>query len=465
MSASETPRDQPPFLPRITSGDPQLDEILGGGFIASSINVIMGEPGSGKTILAERLVFANANDDRPILYLTTLSEPLDKMVRYLQQFHFFDEQKMMSGVAYEPIGEQLAEKGISMLVPFIKEAILKRRPKIIVIDSFKAIHDLSPSPREMREMLYELAGLLSAYEATTFLIGEYSEERRSEFPEPSIVDGVIQLARNSLSTRDERFLRVLKLRGSTYLEGLHAFRIGDEGLVVHPRLVSPRTPPAYHLLKERVPTGIAGLDRLLGGGFHRGRSTFVLGPTGSGKTTLALQFMLEGLRRGEKCMYVSFEENPTELRSHIEALGLPPEDAASMGLHFLYMSPVELQIDSIIATVFKTIQQHGIRRLAVDAVGDLLGAASDPERLHSYLYALSQHFAVQGVSSLFTYELLFSHEVERRLSALADNIVLLGLELQARRGQRTLRVVKARGISHDLDQHELRISGQGIEVI
>src|SRR5689334_2889629 len=150
-------------LARLKTGSPELDFILGGGFPANSINILMGEPGSGKTILAERLIFANAKPgDRPILYLTTLSEPLDKVVRYLQQFTFFDESLLGTSITYDSIGDALIEKGVPVLVPRLKEAITGDRPKIIVIDSFKALHDLGTPLPEMRRMLYEMAGLLTA---------------------------------------------------------------------------------------------------------------------------------------------------------------------------------------------------------------------------------------------------------------------------------------------------------------
>lgn len=454
-----------PELPRLSTGNVQLDEILGGGFPANSINILMGEPGSGKTILAERLMFANANDDgRPILFLTTLSEPLDKVVRYLQQFSFFDEMKLAGSIIYDSIGEELAEKGVSMLMPRLKEAIKTQKPKIIVIDSFKAIHDLSTSVPEMRRMLFEVAGLLTAFETTAFFVGEYSADEIANYPEFAVADGMVQLLRNKLGTRDERFLRVLKLRGSGYLEGVHAFRITVDGLEVFPRLVSPDRAPDYDIMKERVPTGIDGLDKMLGGGVFRGRSTFLLGPTGSGKSTLALQFVLEGIRRGEQSMYVSFEENPTQLDSQIRALGLDPEDARRKGLRFLYVSPVELQIDSIVATIFRAIRDGDIRRVAIDAIGDLLAAANDVHRLHSYLYALSQHFAVSGATSFFPYETRSDGAHETRLSALADNVLLLGVEIEKGQGRRTMRVVKARGIEHDLDVKQLRITAKGVEV-
>jgi circadian clock protein KaiC len=464
---SETKGSAPARLefPRLSTGDGQLDEILDGGFPVNSINILMGEPGSGKTILAERLMFANADDaGRPILFLTTLSEPLDKVVRYLQHFSFFDETRLPGSIIYDSIGDELAEKGVSILVPRLKEAIKTQKPKIIVIDSFKAIHDLSTSVAEMRRILYELAGLLTAFDVTAFFVGEYNANEIASYPEFAVADGVVELARNKLGTRDERFLRVLKLRGSKYLEGLHAFRIGSDGLEVFPRLVSPDRAPSYDILKQRVPTGIEGLDKMLGGGVFRGRSTFILGPTGSGKTTLALQFVMEGVRRGEQALYVSFEENPTQLDSQIRALGFEPEDARGQGLRFLYVSPVELQIDSIVATIFRAIRDGDIQRVAVDAVGDLIAATTDVHRLHSYLYALSQHFAVNGVTSMFPYELAADRERELRLSALGDNIIALGVEIEGGKGRRTMRIVKARGIDHDLDERQLRISGRGVEV-
>jgi circadian clock protein KaiC len=452
-------------LVRLSSGNTELDGILGGGFPSNSINILMGEPGSGKTVLAEAMVFANAGiagDERPILYLTTLSEPLEKVVRYLQGFDFFDESKLAGAVVYDSIGAEVAEHGVAAVVPRLKEAILTHRPKMIVIDSFKAIHDLSTSISEMRRMLFEMAGLLTAFETTAFLIGEYASDQVATYPEFAVADSMLDLTRRKTGTRDERFIRVLKLRGSRYLEGLHGFEITSAGLTVYPRLVSPGIPPSYSMMSERVTTGVRGLDEMLRGGLPRGRSTFVVGPTGSGKTTLALQFALEGVRLEEESLYVSFEENPTQLDAQIVALGNDPAKARAGGfLEFIYVSPVELRIDSIITRMFQTIQRRAIRRIVIDAVGDLVMAADDPQRMHSYLYALMQHFAVKGVTSILTFEASATlTELDAKMSAISDNILHLAI-YPGEQPRRSLRIVKARGVGHDLATRPYIIDASG----
>ena len=150
-------------LERLHTGSPQVDEILGGGFPVNSINVIMGEPGTGKTLFAQQMVFHNAGGDRPILYLTTLSEPLAKVVKYLQGFSFFDPDRLGTNVVYDEVGALLAAEGIGALAPKVKELIKEWSPKIIVIDSFKALNYIAPSLAEMRSMVNDLAGLLTAY--------------------------------------------------------------------------------------------------------------------------------------------------------------------------------------------------------------------------------------------------------------------------------------------------------------
>ncbi|MGO8996515.1 MAG: RAD55 family ATPase [Polyangiaceae bacterium] len=455
---------------RISTGNPQADEILGGGFPKNSINIVMGQPGTGKSIFAEQLVFHNASE-RPILYMTTLSEPLAKMVRYLQRFDFFDADKLGTSVVYEDIGPELVKGGITALLKCVERAIEATGPKVIVIDSFRALHDLTASPPELRRVLYELTGLLTAFETTVFLVGEYTEDDARRLPEFAVADGILQFMRNPLSTRDERFLRVLKLRGSAYLEGQHAFRIGSGGLEIFPRLVSPKAPESYTIVEERTSTGIEGLDPLLGGGLWRGSTTIVAGSTGAGKTTAALQFVLEGTRHGEPSLYANFQENPMQLARCLRALRVDVEDAKRRGLHLMYTSPVELQVDRIIVSLFQQIARLGIRRVVIDAVGDLVTAASDAQRLHDYFYALVQHFTVKGVTSLLTFETTKTasdsgmdlDDLGGSFSYMADNIIFLSADARDK-AKRSVVVVKSRASAHDLGTHDMEITERGLRV-
>jgi circadian clock protein KaiC len=453
---------------RVTTGNAQTDAILGGGIPANSITILMGQPGTGKTVLAEQILFENADEARPVLYLTTLSEPLSKVITYLQRFDFYDASKLGTSVIYDDIGHALVEHGIAAVVTRVRDAIEQIQPKVIVIDSFKAIHELAGSIAEMRRLVFDMAGLLAAYDVTTLLVGEYIGEHVATYPEFAVADAIVELARRTTGRRDERFLRVLKLRGSGFQEGSHAFRIGKAGLSVFPRLVSPEVPPDYRPLRERVTTGVENLDPLLDGGFWAGSSTLVGGGAGSGKTTFGLSFALEGVRKGEPSLYVNFQENPVQLARSLHALGADGAEH-DQGLHLYYASPVELEIDSIVVEMFDTIRRHGVRRVVIDALGDLAAAASDRERLHDYLYAMIQHFVVRRVTCVMTYERYdlapgFGATDWLHFSSISDNIVELATQLEPR-PRRILRVVKARATEHDLRPHEFQIHSAGLRLL
>jgi circadian clock protein KaiC len=453
----------------VPTGNAGADSILGGGFPANSINVIMGAPGTGKTLLAQQLALHNANEDRPVLYFTTLSEPLAKVLTYLQTMSFFDERKVGTAVLYRDLGAVLVEQGITALVTEVREAIKQASPHIIVIDSFKAVHDLSSSVAEMRRMVADLAGLLSAYDATTFLVGEYEETEVVRYPEFAIADGVIELARRKATARDERYIRVSKLRGASYREGLHGFQISRHGLEIFPRLVSPQFPDVYTPSPDRISTGIEGLDAMLGGGLWRGTTALVAGPSGSGKTTAAVQFCLAGIRQGEPALYLNFQENPSQLARLVDSLSGGLEASTAAQWHAMYVSPVELQIDSLIGRAFAAVQQNGIRRFVMDGVADLLIASGDEQRVHDYLYALSQQLAVNEVSSLFTFETGIGINPADRItnglqfSSLTDCLILLRLDATDRL-RRTVSVRKLRNSVHDLRILEFEITATGLHI-
>ena len=455
-------------MERLKTGNDELDHVLRGGFPLNSINLIMGAPGTGKTILAEQLVFANATDQSPALYLTTLSEPLEKFISNGQEYKFFKSDKVGGTVLFEDLGFILRQRGITALPEVTSELLAKIKPRVLVIDSFKALNELMNNPQERRNTLFDFATLLSTYQCTTFLVGEYAGEMMTDLPEFAIADVVLQLMKYSTNVSEQRFLRVEKLRGSYSIPGMHAFSIDREGIEVFPRLLTPTVSPNYSAKVERVDTGIANLDGMIAEGFWRGSTTLIAGPTGSGKTIIGLHFITQGALKGEQGLYVGFQENPTQLSRVMKNLGWQPEKLLNGGgFDLLYRSPVELQADTVTSEIFRRVRDGKVRRVVIDALGDLERSSVDRQRFADFIYALTQWFAAENVTCLMMYELTNLFEVhgisDQEISNMADNVILLrftpGPEMQ-----RTLRIIKTRGSAHDNREHELQITNKGVVV-
>lgn len=454
-------------MKRLKSGNAELDDILGGGFPGNAIHILMGAPGTGKTILAEQLCFANASPDRPVLYLATFSEPLQKLVGFLQNFSFARIEQLGKEIVYEHLGEELLTA--PERIPERVQALLAlHRPRIIVIDSFKALADLMPDRSSWRRTLDAVAGMLSAYDTSTFLVGEYTSDMLTHLPEFAVADGVVALTREERGSRDERFVHVLKLRGSDFLAGRHAVHLSRDGIQAFRRFVTPSVPPDYRPVLERLKTGIAGLDDMVATGFLRGTATLVAGPSGAGKTSLGIHFLLAGVAEGEPGLLAGFQESPRQLVRAMSSIGADPGKVLGpRKLDHFYTSPVELQIDSLANEIVHRVDQHGVKRVVIDAVSDLEKAAIDQVRYRDFLYSLTQMFAARNVTSMLLVESAGpfpGHGITRHeVSYMSDNIIslemLLGDELT-----RTIRIIKSRGSQHDGKRHALRITQSAIKV-
>lgn len=425
----------------------------------------MGAPGTGKTILAEQLAFANATPEAPALYLTTLSEPLEKILAHGQTHTFYDVNKVGTSVFYEDLGVMLRDSGIEKLPELVLELLMERRPRFVFIDSFKALNELVTTPRERRTITYDLANVLSSYHCTSFLVGEYAQEMMTELPVFAIADVILQLLKHSTNVREQRFLRVEKLRGSDSVPGLHAFSIKQGGIEVYPRLLTPPSAPLYSVRVERVNTAIDGLDDMIAEGFWRGSTTLIAGPTGSGKTIIGLHFICEGVMKGEPGLYVGFQENPTQLARIMMGFGWEPEKLANDGFELMYRSPVEMQLDEVTSELFHRVREGKIKRVVIDALGDLERSSIDRQRFSDFVYALTQWFAAQNVTCMMTYEMTHLFEVhgisDQEVSNMSDNILLLRFR-EAETMERTLRIIKTRGSAHDNRERKLDITSKGI---
>jgi circadian clock protein KaiC len=455
-------------IKRLKTGNSNLDEVLHGGFLVNTINVIMGSPGTGKTILAEQLVFANATAKAPALYLATLSEPLDKFIQHGQSYSFFDSTKVGETVFYEDLGALVRERGIGALAEIVTELVAERKPRVIIIDSFKALTELIETVHERRTILFDLASVLTAYQCTTFFIGEYSAEMMTDLPEFAIADSILRLLKQSTGVREQRFLRVEKLRGSSSIAGMHAFDITADGIVLFPRLLTPEVSPTYMSTPVRVNTGIAGLDTMIEKGFWRGSTTLVAGPTGSGKTIIGLHFVREGVANNEPGVYVGFQENPIQLTQTMMNFGWDPEALLNNpAFELMYRSPVEMHLDSVTAELFALVRDGKVKRVVIDAIGDLKKSSVDPQRFSDFIYALTQWFATKNVTCLLLYELHDLFDTPRisdeEISNMSDNIVLLNYT-RGPEMTRRIRIIKTRGSGHDHREHALQISDQGVSI-
>jgi circadian clock protein KaiC len=452
---------------KIQTGCAGLDEILFGGIPANTISVVMGAPGTGKTILAEQLAFSQATADAPALYFTTMSEPLEKFIMHGQTYTFFKEAEVGVSVFYEDLGLMLRNEGIEKLPEIVADMLAARRPRFVFIDSFKALNELLMAPKDRRTVVFDLASVLSAYNCTSFLIGEYAEGMMTELPEFAIADIVLQLVKVETNVREERFLRVEKFRSSSSIPGLHAFSITRDGLEVYPRLLTPKVSPNYTAKPERVNTGIKGLDEMVAEGFWRGSTTMLAGPPGAGKTIMALQFIGEGALKGEPGVYLGFQENPTQLAHVLRNLGLPIEQLINKGFDLMYQSPVEVQIDKVAGELLRRVRAGQVKRVVIDALGDIRRVSIDQQRYANLIYSLMQWFAVENVTCMLTFEVSNLFEVvgisDEQISNMSDNVILLrfqpGPELKRR-----LRIIKTRGSDHDNREHEIRITTQGLVV-
>ena len=448
---------------RLRSGQARLDAILDGGLPENAITLVIGLPGSGKTILAEQYVFANATPERPALYLSTVSEPFEKLIRYGQTLSFFDAKAIGSSVFYEDFGTVLNTDGLSGVLERIAALIKERRPAIMVIDSFKALSAYA-EPAEIRPFLHELAGRLSASPLSSFWVGEYSDAEIGNAPEFAIADAIISLTTARTAQREGRWLRIMKLRGSEFAPGQHAYRVSADGLDVFPRLADVPDIDDYSFSEHRVKSGIAALDEMLSDGYQPGTSTLCAGPSGTGKTLMGLHFIFNADGgEGERGVLATLQEHPVQLERIVQGFGWSLADDR---VELMYRSPVDIYIDEWVYTLLETVERTGARRVLIDSLSDLQLASPDPIRFREYMYSLVQRLARSNASVFMTGELPDLFETtnlsEHGISHLADNVVLLEYFRRDATLRRALTVLKTRASRHEPQTREYTITADGI---
>jgi circadian clock protein KaiC len=461
---------------RLATGVSGLDEILGGGLPEFSFNIIAGAPGGGKTTLAHQIMFANATAERPALYFTVLGEPAIKMLRYQQQYQFFDPAKLNSAVRFVNLSQLVLEKDLGAVLDEIVREVEAVNPGIVVVDSFRTVvrkaQSLSSTGDvELQGFIQRLALHLTSWQATTFLIGEYVEGEIRDNPVFTVADGLFwlnqQVERNSIV----RKLQIMKLRGQASVSGLHTFRITDAGLQTFPRTFGLSTAKVGKKSGRRLSSGIVGLDAMLGGGIAEGDSVLVAGPSGAGKSVLGSQFIATGLQQDEPGIVAVFEELPEEYTARAEKFGFDFATPQQEGkLKIIYLRPLDLSVDETVHEIVRAVQGIGCKRLVIDSlVGfEMALAPGFREDFRESLYRMIGALTRLGVTIVSTVEVEENFTSmglsNYAISFLSDDIIRLRYVSLNGQLRRMVMVVKMRSGKHSIDMHEYEITSTGFVV-
>jgi circadian clock protein KaiC len=464
---------------RLKTGVPGLDQILGGGLPEFSFNVIAGAPGAGKTTLAQQIMFALAGPDRPAVYFTVVGEPPLKMLRYQQQFAFFDVARVNESIRYVNLSQEAVQGTLDKLLERIVREVEATSPGIVIVDSFRTVAQVAERSRndgiDLQHFVQQLAVQLTSWQATTFLIGEYETAEVDQNPVFTVADGVLWLVQSVDRNSMVRKMQVMKMRGQAPVPGLHTFRITEQGVQVFPRVIvgpeekSRQTGPAGKA-RERLSVGIKGLDEMLGGGIPAGYSALVAGPSGSGKSVLVSEFIAEGASHGQPGIIAVFEKRPNEY-SHDGPSGRRFDRLVRDGkIAILQSRPLDLSIDEMLYEIIETVHRLKARRLVIDSLSgfELALAPTFREDFRESLYRMVTVLTGMGITMMMTAEVEDSY-TDLRFSPhgtafLTDAIIVQRYIALKGRLQRIMGVVKVRGSAHSKDLRLFEITDEGLVV-
>jgi circadian clock protein KaiC len=413
------------------------------------------------------MCFHTASAAQRVLYFNTLSEPTAKTLRYLSQFSFFDAGKLDTAIQFVDLGVILRAKGLGETSKLIMDHVKKVKPAIVVIDSFKVFDDLAMSSAELRKFSYEIVVHLMAWESTTFLLGEYGATELETNPLFSIADGLVMITQREQSGEQQRFLQVVKLRGTAHDRDVHPFVITSEGVEVFaPRTTiqrEDRGPGA-----SRCKTGIEKLDDLLGEGIPRGSSLLVAGVAGTGKTLLLLEFIYRGARAGEKGIIFSFEETTERLLATARGLGWELEQEIQRGMvEIVFIPQPDIMVEGHLLMIQERVEAMQARRVAIDSVSVFLHKVTDARTSREKIFQLASIIQNIQAVGLFATDIPYGANQLSRFGVeetVVDGVILLTSTEEGFERQRYLEVYKLRNTAHLKGRHNMVIGRGGITI-
>jgi circadian clock protein KaiC len=459
----------------LSTGVPGLDMVLGGGLPVGSMLLVVGGPGSGKTILSQQLCFnLTAAHARRAIYFSTLTEPHSKIVRQIRPFHFFDDRRLGDTVLLLAL-EKFMQQGLEATAETIVRTARQQRADLVCIDGFRAIEGMCAQHIDARHFLYQLSSQLHLLGTTTLITLERGVSEFDDYGAYTIADGVLACHFDVHGVRHQRKLEVRKLRTMAPLTGLHSYRISPAGWTIFPRieaLVATESNTAeWHNRSGYLSSGLVRLDDLLGGGYKTGSTTLIVGEPGMGKTLLSLYYLQEAIKQGEAGLFIGFHEHPDQLLAKAEYFGIPLAAAVQSGqIRLCIFAPTEVEPDAISTVICQAVEEHGIRRLVVDELFELERATAREGRMHDYLGALVTYLHRVGVTTCITrmIDRVSAETIDistMPLAVAAGNVLVLRNVMQAGTTQRVLSVVNTRSsfVQHGVDTYT--ISPEGLTIM
>jgi circadian clock protein KaiC len=460
----------------VTSGLPALDYILRGGFAANRIHLIEGEPGAGKTTLGLQFLLEGRAKGERCLYIT-LSEGRDELIN-VAQTHGWD----MTGVdifelvppefSLDPEREQsilyASDLELGETVRLVMEEVDRAAPARVVFDSLSEIRLLAQGPLRFRRQVLALKYFFASRHCSVLFLDDLTQ-REDDLSLHSLAHGVIRLEQIALTYGAERRrLRVYKMRGRAFHGGFHDFLIRTGGIEVFPRLVAG-SHPQLTMADQLARSGIAELDKLVGGGLDYGTSTLIIGPSGSGKSTIAMQYVAAALGRGEKCLFVSFDETQRVFHERAHGLGWDFETPQETGnFIFRQVDPAELSPGELAGTVSRSVEEDGARVVVLDSLTGYQHAMPEEQFLLLQMHEMLTYLNQQGVLSFVI--LAQSGMVGQQMHSpvdmtyLSDAVLLVRFFEAEGEIRRAISVVKKRTGPHESAIREMRIDSGGIRV-